>query len=385
MSGSAAEERFKISVSTSNKDAPSLFLEPSEKTRKINSFETWLQAFHILVGVYTSKYPSEAPALMKYGDIVRDLASRGHNWAFYDENFRFLKQSHKQLLQCGEIHWELWLRSRPVQHKKASSFSNNRGHSSKSNNMSRHVPRGYCFRYHKGGDCDGCDHKHFCFKCEGNHRGFQCNFRTQSNFLPLQRHTKVSPGQLPVSPLPTPIRFDRFAFFLDGYPLDKFNYLMSGFKFGFSLHFEGLKQSFEANNFEHLDVVHKKLTKELDAHRLAGPFSAPPFSNFRISPLGVVPKKTPGEFRLIHHLSFPKGMSVNDGFSSEHTTVSYATIAQAIHLIKKAGPGCFLAKTDIRNAFRLIPICQEDYDLLGIKWKGVYYYDRCMPMGCSSS
>jgi hypothetical protein len=34
--------------------------------------------------VYTSKYPSEAPALMKYGDIVRDLASRGHNWFFYD-------------------------------------------------------------------------------------------------------------------------------------------------------------------------------------------------------------------------------------------------------------------------------------------------------------
>jgi hypothetical protein len=123
----------------------------------------------------------------------------------------------------------------------------------------------------------------------------------------------------------------------------------------------------------------------LDAHRLAGPFSAPPFSNFRISLLGVVPKKTPGEFRLIHHVSFPKGTSVNNGISSEHTTVRYATIAQAIHLIKKAGPGCFLAKTDICNAFRLIPICPEDYDLLGKKWKGVYYYDRCMPMGCSSS
>ena len=118
---------------------------------------------------------------------------------FYDENFRFLNQSHKQLLQWGEIHWELWLRSQnfgfvSVQHKKSPSFSNNRGHSSNSNNMSRHVPRGYCFRYHIGGDCDGCDHKHSCFKCEGNHRGFQCNFRPQSNFRPFQRHTKVSPA-----------------------------------------------------------------------------------------------------------------------------------------------------------------------------------------------
>jgi hypothetical protein len=194
---------------------------------------------------------------------------------------------------------------------------------------------------------------------------------------------------LPVSPLPTPIRYDRLAVFLDGYPIEKLNYLISGFKFGFSLHFEGLKHSFEANNLsscsDHPDAVDKKLAKELDAQRLAGPFATPPFPNFRISPLGVVPKKTPGEFRLIHHLSFPKGTSVNDGISSQNTTVSYATITDAIQLIKQAGRGCYLAKTDIRNAFRLIPIRPDDYDLLGIKWKGVYYYDRCMPMGCSSS
>lgn len=44
-----------------------------------------------------------------------------------------------------------------------------------------------------------------------------------------------------------------------------------------------------------------------------------------------------------------------------------------------------MAKTDIKNAFRLIPIQSADYPLLGMKWDGLYYYDRCMPMGCSSS
>lgn len=44
-----------------------------------------------------------------------------------------------------------------------------------------------------------------------------------------------------------------------------------------------------------------------------------------------------------------------------------------------------MAKTDIKNAFRIIPIQPQDYHLLGICWKGLYYYDRCMPMGCSSS
>lgn len=95
--------------------------------------------------------------------------------------------------------------------------------------------------------------------------------------------------------------------------------------------------------------------------------------------------KRQGEFGLIHHLSFPQGSSLNDGISSEFTSVSYATVEDAIHIIRTVGHGCFMAKTDIKNAFRIIPIQPQDYNLLGICGRGVYYYDRCMPMGCSSS
>lgn len=76
---------------------------------------------------------------------------------------------------------------------------------------------------------------------------------------------------------------------------------------------------------------------------------------------------------------------MNDGILSEHAGASYANIDDAIHLIKLAGPGCFMAKTDIKNAFRIIPIDPADYSLLGLRWRGLYYYDRCMPMDCSSS
>jgi hypothetical protein len=44
-----------------------------------------------------------------------------------------------------------------------------------------------------------------------------------------------------------------------------------------------------------------------------------------------------------------------------------------------------LAKTDIKNAFRIIPINPADYHLSDIKWREFYYYDHAMPMGCSSS
>ena len=43
------------------------------------------------MGVYKQKYPSEAPKLMKYSEIIRDLAVRGYNWRYYDENFRYLR------------------------------------------------------------------------------------------------------------------------------------------------------------------------------------------------------------------------------------------------------------------------------------------------------
>ena len=121
------------------------------------------------------------------------------------------------------------------------------------------------------------------------------------------------------------------------------------------------------------------------ANRLAGPFTSPPFQPFCVSPLGLIPKKVTGDFRLIHHLSYPKGFSVNDGIAAEITSVQYAKVADAIRLIKRAGPGCFLAKTDIKSAFRIIPIHPKDHPLLGMRWRGLYYYDRCMPMGCSSS
>ena len=84
---------------------PALSLEPVNKAKKINSIDTWLQAFHVFVGIYASKYPQEAPGLIKYG------ATRGHNWRFYDEHFRYLKQMQATSLPWGSIHWELWLHS----------------------------------------------------------------------------------------------------------------------------------------------------------------------------------------------------------------------------------------------------------------------------------
>ena len=65
--------------------------------------------------------------------------------------------------------------------------------------------------------------------------------------------------------------------------------------------------------------------------------------------------------------------------------VKYATVDDAINIVKKLGKGCAMAKTDVRNAFRILPVHPSDFHLLGIQWKGKWYYDACLPMGLASS
>ncbi|XP_056009591.1 uncharacterized protein LOC130046335 isoform X1 [Ostrea edulis] len=44
-----------------------------------------------------------------------------------------------------------------------------------------------------------------------------------------------------------------------------------------------------------------------------------------------------------------------------------------------------MAKSDIKDAFRIMPVNPLDYHLLGFVWNSAFYYERCLPMGASSS
>ena len=132
-------------------------------------------------------------------------------------------------------------------------------------------------------------------------------------------------------------------------------------------------------------IVETKLNKELMAGRIMGPFSSPPFNDLIISPLGLVPKKEEGAYRLIHDLSYPQNNAVNDLIPPECSSVQYDSIDTVIDIIQSIGIACLMAKTDLKDAFRIIPIHPSQYRFLGFCWNGQYYYDKCLPMGCSSS
>ena len=165
--------------------------------------------------------------------------------------------------------------------------------------------------------------------------------------------------------------------------------LLSGVRHGFPLHYEGPQRTRISRNHRSAvlqpKTVAEKLAKEITFGRIAGPFEHPPFPSFQAHPLGLVPKSQPGQYRLIHDLSFPLGDSINSHISREFTSVVYETLDQVIEMVRTLGPGCLIAKADIRDAFRLLPVRPADYPLLGISWGRHYFHDKNLPMGASVS
>ena len=190
--------------------------------------------------------------------------------------------------------------------------------------------------------------------------------------------------------MPSPINVAKLEELLQGYDKQKSQYLLNGFRNGFSIGSSLTSTSTKAKN--HLTVqqfptiTETLIKKELEAKRYAGPFKEVPFQNFHVSPLKLTPKKLPGEYRLIQNLSYPYDeKSVNHAIPTEFSSVEYATIQDAIDIIQYLGPNCFMAKSDIKSAFRLIPVSPNDYHLLGFSFNQHYYFDKCLAQGCSSS
>ena len=102
-----------------------------------------------------------------------------------------------------------------------------------------------------------------------------------------------------------------------------------------------------------------------------------------VSALGAVPKPDSDELRLIHDCSMPPSKGVNS-YVPNIDKLRFQTIDDAIKLLDK---GYFLAKIDLRHAYRLVPIHPKNYAAMGLKWifEGdlvpTYFIDTRLPFG----
>ena len=168
------------------------------------------------------------------------------------------------------------------------------------------------------------------------------------------------------------------------------DHLISGLQNGFriGLRADPVVHSSRGNSpsaVAHPQVISSFLQDQVQAGFMVGPLSASACPHISVARMAVVPKKSPGKFRVIVNLSAPESRSVNDNIHRELTHVAYSTIDDAVLLMHHLGRQCLMAKIDIQNAYRLIPVHPEDRYCLGVSWQDQVYVDCQLPFGLASA
>ena len=133
-------------------------------------------------------------------------------------------------------------------------------------------------------------------------------------------------------------------------------------------------------------VIRQLVKDEHEKGRVIGPFDLPPFDRFHTSPLSLKAKKEPGKFRLVLDLAYPYDQtSVNYNIPDEVASVRYTSFDSAIDMLLQTGRHSYMAKADIKSAFRILPIHPDDYRFLGFSLDHQFYFDACLLMGAASS
>lgn len=160
---STREEPLSVSISSG---VINLHQGPRFKTPI--SIAQWTDAFFIFAAVYIEKYPSEAPHLLKYGHMIREIHQLHGDNAFrsYDEQFRKLKES-------LNVPWQ-----NTIQELRLKAATNTRTFSPKvTQNLGQPFRSRFCFQYNRGERCtrNPCSFRHACMQCRGNHPKSKCS------------------------------------------------------------------------------------------------------------------------------------------------------------------------------------------------------------------
>ena len=222
-------------------------------------------------------------------------------------------------------------------------------------------------------------------------------------------------SNLNLNDIVTPIDVDRYEELLKStnYPPEKIGHLVKGFREGFDLGYSGpLKRQDTANNLpikigSKLEIW-KKIMKEVQIGRYAGPFEKIPYENYIQSPIGLVPKHG-GQTRLIFHLSYDFGPEEHQKSLNYHTPddickVKYCDLDYVVKTclklicesqrcnVQSDNPGIiYFSKTNVKSAFHLVPIKLNQRWLLIMKAyhpltdKLYYFVDKNLPFGASIS
>ena len=166
------------------------------------------------------------------------------------------------------------------------------------------------------------------------------------------------------------------------------NYIEDGVPIGY----QGNQCSVSCDNWpssiKYKSEINDFIEEGLRLGRIEGPHeSLPP--NFKVSPLGAFKRHRSNKVRPIHDLSWPPGLSTNDGIDSSEYSMSYMTIDDVIRFAQMYDDP-WATKIDIRGAYLFVKVRPEDRHLLGFKWQRPnhdteYFNHASLPFGLSSA
>ena len=201
------------------------------------------------------------------------------------------------------------------------------------------------------------------------------------------------------------------------YDEEESKFLLDGFTQGFDVGYRGPWNRCDTANNIPLQVgtradVWEKIMKEVEHKRYAGPFERIPYKRGYIqSPIGLVPKAG-NQTRLIFHLSydFKKSghRSLNFHTPSELCSIKYndldCAVETSIHCMENASGVCvaktlplkskgmiYYSKTDLKSAFRILPLKRRCYRWVILKayhpttGKLYYFLEKNLPFRASIS
>ena len=194
----------------------------------------------------------------------------------------------------------------------------------------------------------------------------------------------------PLTNSPSPLKPSAWASFLSKYPKSgglRIHLLMI-LRFGAELGYDGPSNAFILSEnltsaLQDPTIIENKLQRDLASRRVIQ-LQGPPTPPYICSPLGLVPKHD-GGWRRIHHLSHPRGESVNDHIPDGAGELKYTRFQEILQLVTEAGRHCIILKRDVKDAFKNIPVAPQHQWLLGFSWGGKFYKVTCLLFGLSTA
>ncbi|CAG2203843.1 unnamed protein product [Mytilus edulis] len=378
-SGSGTHE-LSLSEDKNNKSDP--------RSSRSLSLGEFIQAFGIYKNIMCTTFPHRRSELDLYERDLVDMATRYPGKGFYEYHKRFSADAAAHLrhnnipvdwsIRNNTLFCNIFANIKPNTCSICSSTFHSSSYCNQSNNNNRNTTgsnrsdqdiHGRERSYHGG--------KEICNNFNG---------KTEKN---VNDQVSLSLG------VTTPIVISNLVHELENHPNKEFkNYLVSGLSQGFSTGITTLpSKSIECKNLRSAlsqpAHVLKLIETEVEKGFLEGPFDFIPFKHYRINPIGVAEGKYNKKKRLIVDLSAPhedpKNPSLNELIDKDEFSLQYVSIDDAIRTIKSLGFKSWLLKTDIADAFKVMPLSPMLWPFHGIKWDDRYYFFNKLVFGCRSS